>query len=300
LQQQIATTVLPFEGTGVFAPVFFYLCHCKLCFPLYFYYFRSYLLLRSTAFYSLIMAQKAHITVYLQAQGAHYLGAHAYHVQDIRVKLVYSGGSKVLPYNVTANFTDDGNPSATFTAGASSFMPIITVPASPAQQNASVHFLSPDFSTACARGDFELPAAIEFGHLEISVPTTTNVPMILRHPVLLNPAQPAYAITVVVPGLYLTPQKTKGAVSVLVKMMCGCPVTVGPPASLWPAADFTVYANVLDTSGKTTAYALSYDAAQTGNSLFSAPFVPGQKPVKSITFTAIQKSTGNYGAVIQS
>ncbi len=246
------------------------------------------------------MSQKAHITVYLQAQGAHYLGAHAYNVQDITIKFAYSGGRKALPYQVTANFTDDGNPSATFTAGASSFMPIITVPTLPTQQNASVHFLSPDFSTACARGDFELSSNMEFGHLEISVPTTTTTtPITLRHPVLLNPAQPAYAITVVVPGLYLTPQKTKGAVSVLVKMMCGCPVTMGPPASLWPADDFTVYANVLDTSGKTTSYALTYDATQTGNSLFSAPLVPGQKPVKSVTFTAIQKSTGNYGAVIQ-
>jgi hypothetical protein len=247
----------------------------------------------------LTMAQKAHITVYLQAQGAHYLGAHAYNVQDITVKFVYPGGRKMLPYQVTANFTDDGNPSTAFTAGASSFMPIITVPTQQTEQNALVHFLSPDFSTACARGDFELPTGIEFGHLEVSVPTTTGAPMIIRHPVLLNPAQPAYAVTVVVPGLYLTPQKTEGAVSVFVKMMCGCPVTMGPPASLWLASDFTVYANALDTSGTTTTYALNYDATQSGNSLFSAPLLPSQKPLKSVSFTAIQKSTGNYGAVVQ-
>lgn len=245
------------------------------------------------------MLHKAHITVYLQALGAHYLGAHAYNVQDITIELVYSGGKKMLPYNVTPNFTDDGNPSATFTAGASSFMPIITVPSLPTEQNAAVHFLSPDFTTACARGDFELPSGMEFGHLEISIPTTVNTPMIIRHPVLLNPAQPEYTITVVIPGLYLTPSKTKGAVSVFVKMMCGCPVTMGPPASLWPAADFNVYANVQDTSGKTTSYALAYDATQTGNSLFTAPLLPDQKPVKSVTFTAIQKSTGSYGAVVQ-
>ncbi|TND01809.1 MAG: hypothetical protein FD123_4185 [Bacteroidetes bacterium] len=244
------------------------------------------------------MSQKAHITVYLQALGAHYLGAHAYNVKDITIKLVYSGGAIDLPYHVTPDFTDDGNPSSAFTPGASSFMPIMTVPQPPAEPNTLVHFLSPDFTTACGRADFELPPGIEFAKLEISVPTTTNMPMLIQHPVLLNPAQPAYAVTVVVPGLYLTPCRVTGKVSVLVKMMCGCPVTAGPPASLWPADDFTVYANVADASGKTTSYALAYDTAQTGNSLFSA-VLPDKQTVKSVTFTAIQKSTGNYGAVVQ-
>ncbi len=245
------------------------------------------------------MTQKANITVYLQALGAHYLGAHAYNVNDISAKLVYSKGTVKLPYQVTPNFTDDGNPSTTFTPGASSFMPIMTIPFSPTEQSTAVHFLSPDFSTACGKANFEMPNKIEFAKLEISVPTTVNVPMLMQHPVLLNPQQPEYSITVAVPGLYLTPSKIKGTVSVFVKMMCGCPVTAGPPASLWPSNDFTVYANVIDTSGKTTPYLLTYDTTQTGNSLFSAPLLPNQKPVKSITFTAIQKSTGNCGAVVQ-
>ncbi len=36
------------------------------------------------------MAQNANITVYLQALGAHYLGAHAYLSSDITISLVYS------------------------------------------------------------------------------------------------------------------------------------------------------------------------------------------------------------------
>jgi hypothetical protein len=247
------------------------------------------------------MPQQANMNVYLQALGAHFLGAHAYDVANICIKLKYSGGELKIPYPVTTNFTDDGNPSQHFVSGASSFMPIITIPqAPPATQINTVNFLSPDFTTICGIALFELPAAIEFAELSVSVPTTLNKPILLTQSVLLNPSQPAYKITVVVPGLYLTPYEMQDNVAVLVKMMCGCPVTMGPPASLWPANDFTVYANVLDSSGVITPYLLTYETSQSGNSLFSAPLLPNQKPVKSTTFTAFQKSTGNYGAAVQS
>ncbi len=245
------------------------------------------------------MAIKATIKVYLQAQGAHYLGAHACNVQDITLKLTYSGGTVALPYVVTPNYTDDGNPSTAFVPGASSFMPIMTIPQGASQPNTMVNFLSPDFTTICGRAEIKLPSKIEFAQLHISIPTSADAPMLIQHGILLNPDQPDYAITVVVPGLYLSPNKAKGMVSVFVKMMCGCPVTMGPPASLWPANDFTVYANVLDKSGQSTPYALTYDATQTSNSLFSAPLLSSQKPIKSVVFTAIQKSTGNYGVLEQ-
>jgi hypothetical protein len=243
------------------------------------------------------MAKNSNIKIYLQAQGAHYLGAHALNVSDITIQLVYSGGTIDMPYPVTPNFTDDGNPSTTFTSGASSFMPIMTVPQGPSQPNTLVNFLSPDFTTVCGTAQITLPNQPEMAALHISVPTSANVPMLIQHPVLLNPYQPEYAITVVIPGLYLSANKAKGMVSVFVKMMCGCPVTMGPPASLWPANDFTVLANVTDKSGLTTSYALTYDATQKGNSLFSAPLLPDQKPIKSVVFTAVQKSTGNYGVL---
>jgi hypothetical protein len=246
------------------------------------------------------MVQKANITVYLQALGAHYLGANAFKGNEITLNLVYSKGTVKLPYRITPDFTDDGNPSSSFTAGASSFMPIMTVPQLPTQPETLVHFLSPDFATACGKGDFELPAKPELARLQISVPiTAVNKPLQLEQSVLLNPAQPEYLITVPIPGLYLSPNEvTSAGISVFVKMMCGCAVTLGPPASLWPANDFTVYANVLDTSDTITSYALSYDEKQISNSLFSKAFSSPVKAIKSVTFTAIQKSTGNYGALI--
>jgi hypothetical protein len=246
------------------------------------------------------MPQTVNISVYLQALGGHFLGANAYDPANITISLKYSGGQVSIPYMITTCFTDDGNVSPYFITGASSFMPIITIPQPlPAVQTAAVNFLSPDFTTIAGKTNIALPGAIELADLEISVPTTLGKPLLYKQSVLLNPNQPEYKIIVVVPGLYLSASNLPGSISVFVKMMCGCPVTAGPPASLWPSNDFTVYADVLDDSGENTIYLLTYDIAQTGNSLFSAALLEDQKPIQSISFTAIQKSTGNYGALIQ-
>ncbi len=244
------------------------------------------------------MSASAQITVYLQALGGHFLGANAYEPDNIRITLHYSGGDVDLPYHITPDFTNDGDVSPVFTSGASSFMPIITI-ATAAGQNATVNFLSPDYTTINGNAKIQLPDQIEMADLEISVPTTLDQPFCIRQQVILNPNQPAYKFIIAVPGLYLSVSEMPGAVSVYVRMMCGCAVTPGPPASLWPATDFDVFALVLDDSGGTTTYQLSYDNAQTGNSLFSANLLAAQKPVRSVTFTALQKSTGNYGVVVQ-
>jgi hypothetical protein len=203
---------------------------------------------------------------------------------------------------VTPTFTDDGNVSPNFTDGASSFLPIITIPQPmPAVQVAAVNFLSPDFTTIAARTSIKLSTAVEFAELLVSVPTTSGKPILLNQSVILNPAQPGYKITLPVPGLYLSVSNIPNIPKMLfvfVKMMCGCAVTPGPPASLWPANDFTVYANVVDISDGTTTYPLAYDTTQTGNSLFSASLSSKQKKIKSVTYTAIQKSTGNYGVLV--
>lgn len=243
------------------------------------------------------MSQKASICIYLQAVGGHFLGAHAYKPANITVTLAYSGGTINVPYTVTENFTDDGNPSPHFISGASTYMPIITIPAAPAQ-DALVNFLSADFTTIAARTSIDLPAAIEFADITVSVPTTLDKPFILKQQVILNPAQPNYQIIIPVPGLYLSQATVTGSIAVYVKMMCGCPVTQGPPASLWPEADFAVYANVRDTSGHVTAYQLSYTPNQPGNSQFSAVLPAGQAPISSVAFSAFQKSTGNYGVLV--
>lgn len=245
------------------------------------------------------MASTANITIYLQAVGGHFLGANAYDPANISISLKYSGGKIKIPYAVTKYFTDDGNVSPNFTEGASSFLPIITIPQpAPAAPVTGINFLSADFTTIAARANIKLPVSVEFAELSVSVPTTSGKPLLLNQSVILNPAQPEYKLIIPVPGLYLWAGNMPKAVSVFVKMMCGCPVTEGPPASLWPSNDFLVYANVLDTSGGNTEYLLSYDTAQTGNSLFSVPLSPDQKKIKSITYTAIQKSTANYGVLV--
>jgi hypothetical protein len=245
------------------------------------------------------MTQTANISIYLQAIGGHFLGANAYNPANISVSLSYSGGNINIPYPLTTHFSDDGNVSPHFTDGASSFLPVITIPPPPpAAQVPTVNFLSADFTTVAARAVITLPAAVEMATLTVSVPTTMGMPVLLSQQFLLNPAQPAYKIIVPVAGLYLSAAAVTESIAVFVKMMCGCPVTAGPPASLWPFTDFTVYANVLDTSGGNTAYLLMYDTAQTGNSLFTAPLLNNQKPVKSVSFTAFQKSTGNYGVLV--
>lgn len=248
------------------------------------------------------MSKQAQIKVYLQALGAHFLGQNAYKIEDIIINLICSNGTINLPYFIPNNTKgNDGKNTTTFIPGTSSFMPIITVPQLNNDQTL-VTFLSRDQYTVHGSADIELPVSIELAHLAISVPTTDGF-IHLRYPVLLNPEKFEYIITVTVPGLYLSlpPQQSNGKISVYVKMMCGCPVTFGPPASLWPENDFTVNAYVFDTLPIPTIYTLKYDDSSSGvKSLFSVTLSPDQKPVKSVLYIASQKSTGNNGAVRQS
>jgi hypothetical protein len=242
------------------------------------------------------MSQTANITVYLQAIGGHFLGANAYDPANISIQFSYSGGTLHLPYPITTNFTDDGNVSPYFTTGASSFLPIITIPQpAPAAPVATLNYLSADFTTIAAKANILLPDSIEFADLAVSIPTTSGKPLLLKQQVILNPMQPDYKIIMGIPGLYLLPAEMTGNIAVFVRMMCGCPVTAGPPASLWPSNDFTVFANLVDISGNSTPYLLHYDSTQTGNSLFTALLPANQAKIRSVTFSAFQKSTGNYG-----
>lgn len=244
------------------------------------------------------MAQATSIKVYLQALGAHFLGVNAYNTHHIKVNLVYSGGVLNLPYTFPAT-PNDGVPQKTFTDGQSSFMPIITVPSSPAGTQ-TVTFLNTNQSTICATAsNFQLPQEIELAHLDISIPTTTVAnPIHLKYPVFMSPLRHNYNITVAIPGLYVSQfnMPPGEGIGVLVKMMCGCPITDGK--SLWHANDFIVQASVLATTGQTTLHTLHYtnNPKLAPNSLFSVMLPHGCNP-RSITYTAQQKSTGNYGTL---
>jgi len=243
----------------------------------------------------------AQITVYLQALDGHFLGPHAYQTDNILINLHYSGGVVNLPYVLNPD-SNDGTPSTTFASGSSTFMPIITVP-STGQPDTLVNFLSPENTavtkTIAGQATIQLLDQIEMAQLDISIPTTLGESFCIKQNAILNPDQSTYKIIIVVPGLYLAPSTIPGALSVYVRMMCGCPITPGATASLWPDDDFIVTANVLDTSGASTTYTLTYDTTQPGNSLFSIPLSPGQKPIESVRFTASQKSTVNYGVLMQ-
>jgi hypothetical protein len=140
------------------------------------------------------MTQTANISVYLQAVGGHFLGANAFDSHNISVNLSYSGGKLNLPYLISPHFTDDGNVSSNFTNGASSFMPIITIP----QPNTEtlINFLSPDFTTISAKGVITLPKKIELATLTLNIPTTIGKPIVFSQNIVLNPSQPDYRIIV--------------------------------------------------------------------------------------------------------
>lgn len=246
----------------------------------------------------LSMPTQAHITVYLQALGAHYLGANALNVNDIRILLSRLGEDPLqIPYTKNPN---DGMNSPTYASGSTSFMPIQSVPATP--NTVRTTFVLSDAETTCGRANFELPSQIEFAYLDISIPTSSSSPMTMRYPVLLNPEKLNYVVTAVVPGLYLSPlfqiqnPVTNNALGVYVKMMCGCPVDYVAPG-LWLPNDFTVHAYVVNDLGQTTLYPMTFMDQPESKSLFTCTLAPGQT-VKSVTYTAIQISTNNYGVLV--
>lgn len=241
----------------------------------------------------------ASITVYLQALGGKFLGPNAYATDTIHINLNYTGGQVNFPYQLVPGVSDDGIISQGFTDGSSSFMPILNMPALNGQ-NPTVFFLTPGPNTIAGQATLELPTSIQIATLTASIPAPNDYVLQFTQPVILTPEQTDYRITVVVPGLLLqanTEHPIPGAVSVFATMMCGCKATVGLPTSFWNPNDFTVSANVLYNNGTQMMYALSLNE-QTNNSLFSAP-VQNETEIQSIYFTAQQKSTGNYGALLQ-
>lgn len=242
--------------------------------------------------------------VYLQALGGKFLGPNAYNNAGIQVSLKYSLGIIPVEYKVIAT-TDDGGISTTFTNGSTSFMPILTMPES-GSGNPTVNYLTPNANvpttyTIVGTANIFLPGANETATLIVNIPTPSGEVIQLFQPVLLNPQQTNYKISVVVPGLLLTENTTievpKDHISVFVTMMCGCKVTIGNPTSFWTWTDFAVSARVTYRDGTTEQVDLTFDK-KANLSLFSAP-VDRYDEIIRVNFAAQQKSTGNYGAYLQ-
>lgn len=245
------------------------------------------------------MPTNASITVYVQALGGKFLGPNAYEPNSITVILSYSGGEVTMPYQVVEGTTDDGVISQGFSDGSTSFMPILNMPAL-SGQNPNVFYLTPDTNTIAANGQFTLPTSNEVATLTVGIPSPSGNTLSIVQSVILTPQIVAYHIGVVVPGLLLTLNTANpiaNSVSVFATMMCGCKVTEGLPNSFWTPSDFSVNALVQYNDGTATNYPLSLDT-QTNNSLFSAA-VQNAGNIQSVCFTAQQKSTGNYGTIVQ-
>jgi len=103
----------------------------------------------------------------------------------------------------------------------------------------------------------------------------------------------------VAPGLLMeTPAPLEApdisnCIFVLVKMMCGCPVTTGIPKSYWVESDFIVSAEIVHKCGEIDTQILSFTSDATP-SLFHAK-VDDFENITQVNFTAKQTSTGNIG-----
>src|SRR5579859_5703596 len=146
------------------------------------------------------MAEDASIAVYLQALGGKFLGPNAYNPENIQISFLYKGGGMALPYYQTG--MDDGTISGIFTAGASSFMPILTMGGGGGQP--VVHYLAADSNTVAGKGEIELSAEKERAELVVSIPRSCGGPLMMDQSVLLVKELTGYKITIVVPGLFLS------------------------------------------------------------------------------------------------
>lgn len=240
------------------------------------------------------------VQVFLQALGGKFLGPNAYDNGNIKLSLHYSRGEAPFEYKIISGETDDGAISGDFTNGTTSFLPILQMPES-GQGNPIVNYLTPGSKTICGETRIFLPNTNELAMLRALIPTPSGQSLLLEQNVLLNPQQTDYTLSMVVPGLLLTPNTSilvpPGTISVFVAMMCGCKITIGKPTSFWTWTDFTVSARVTYKDRTEEQLELSFD--KTVNlSLFTAA-VKNYDQISHVNFAAQQKSTANYGALLQ-
>ena len=246
------------------------------------------------------MQTTANITIFLQALGGKFLGPNAYNTDSIKLSITLAGNDLPVTYQLGANVNDGGiGPnflsSLPSTIGLSSFLPILTpVPASGSEP--AVNFLTPNNLTICGTIAVTVSQPTVLGIVHVSIPRPQGDDLVLKQSIALNQLQVDYRVIVVVPGLLLDqpPQSaTPNTISVLVKMMCGCPITTGIPNSYWTQDDFLVSAEIILKNGGRERLSLTF-ASDATPSLFQAP-VNDLASIKRVNFTAKQKSTGNIG-----
>jgi hypothetical protein len=239
------------------------------------------------------------ITVYLQALGGKFLGPHAYNNTGIDIHLTLGGSSYKFSYDAASSSIDDGMISQTFSNGSPYALPILTLQDSRYQTN----YLTIDSNTVCGTIQIQVPdGAFVPATITAHIPRPTGLTLTVAEQVLLVPQQTDYTFIIPVPGLLLelntptaTDDITVASLSILVKMMCGCEISVGKPTSFWSPDDFEVIAHVTFTDNSARSYPMQFDSRPDSNdSAFFAFFVT-QSQIASVYFTAQQYSTGNFG-----
>jgi hypothetical protein len=246
---------------------------------------------------------KANITVYLQALGGKFLGPNAYNTNDIKLTLTLGGNTVSIPYKYVTGENDGSVGSSFQTPPAnelSSFLPILTpVPVPPNTSSPAVDYLTPIGGTISGKIEVDVSQLEVLGTLSASIPRPGGEDLIVTQSIALNQMQSNYRAIMIVPGLLLEKPPTSEVLPIptglylMVKMMCGCPITTGIGNSFWAASDFDVSAQVFFKNGTTITKGLTF----AGNATPSLYVVPGvvASEVHMANYTAIQNSTGNVG-----
>ncbi|WP_315824013.1 hypothetical protein [Paraflavitalea speifideaquila] len=234
------------------------------------------------------------ITVFLQALGGKFLGPNAYQNTAIRIYLLLEGQTYAFTYDAATSGMDDGQIGQQFSNVAPYALPILTLQTNGGYQT---NYLTADSNTVKGTLTVEVPNVSSINALiKAYIPSPTGLTLAVEQPIVLAPPQTEYMYLIPVAGLLLEPNPAtlpEGVVSVLVKMMCGCQVTVGKSNSYWSPGDFDVRANVNFGNNGSDTFPLVFDSSS-NDSAFTA-LIPGAAAALSICFTAQQSSTGNFG-----
>jgi hypothetical protein len=234
------------------------------------------------------------ITVYLQALGGKFLGPNAYNNTQIRIFLLLEGQTYSFTYDPAAPGIDDGQIGQLFYNGSPYALPILTLQTKGGYQT---NYLAADSNTVKGTLNVNVPNAPYISAtIKASIPRSTGQTLEVEQQVVLVPRQTNYTFLIPVAGLLLEPNPVtppNGTLSVLVKMMCGCQVTVGKSNSFWSPGDFEVLANVTFANGTTVSYPMTFDSSS-NDSAFTAS-IPTTSSVLFVCYTAEQFSTGNFG-----
>jgi hypothetical protein len=239
------------------------------------------------------------ITVYLQALGGKFLGPNAYNNNEISIGLYMNGQTLPFTYDAAGAGIDDGIIGQTFSNGSPYALPILTLetsnPNNPYSQY-QVNYLTTDTNTVTGMATAQIPDVPVAATITAYIPRPTGLTLEVTQQIILVPQQTDYTFIIPVPGLLLESNPaapSPGTVSVLVKMMCGCQISINKSNSFWSPDDFDVNATITFTDGTVGTYPMNFDSSSNDSAFYAD--IPGSSDIASVCYTAQQHSTGNFG-----